>query len=184
MMTRALRSPKHDTQPPAWQEASISLNLGNGHYLLDDGSTALQAASCLLSPQEGDRVLFINSHSGDRYILHLLARPQAGPARLHIPGATGVSMAMPTIELQATEQLTLTSLGDTELSAPVGRVHLTARDLTITVLDNLLQLARHMIGRYENWLTEARGLSHLHGKDTQMTAEQDVRVDAERISIG
>lgn len=184
MMTHALESPSQKTPPPLWYEATVSMTLSQGSYVLDNGFTAQQAVSCLVCPQEGDKVLWMASKDGRRYITHLLSRPQSAPAVLAIPGSSGIKLATSHLALHASQQLTISSMGDAELSAPTGNLKLAARNLTITVLDSLLQLAKHIVGRCDNWLTEAKGLSRLHGQDTQVTADKDVRVDGERISMG
>ncbi|MED5523367.1 DUF3540 domain-containing protein [Gallaecimonas pentaromativorans] len=184
MMTRALKSPTQQTPPPIWHEATVSLTLSPGCYVLDNGFTAQQAVSCLVCPQEGDKVLWLASKDGRRYITHLLLRPQSATANLAVPGASGIAISTSNLALTASEQLSIRSLGDAELSAPTGTLNMAARNLTITVLDSLLQLAKHIVGRCDNWLTEAKGLSRLHGQDTQVTADKDVRVDGERISMG
>ncbi len=166
------------------QEATVVLAMGDGRFLLDDGGTSRQALSCLLVPQAGDRVAWLAGRDGERYLLHLLSRPEPGSFRLEVLGATELGLVAPKLALRASAQLSLSSMGDAEVSAPGGKLKLEVRNLTVTVLESLVQTARHMIGRYENWFSESRSLSRLHGKQTLVTAEQDVRVDGERISMG
>ncbi|QDQ28506.1 DUF3540 domain-containing protein [Chitinimonas arctica] len=169
---------------PILQEAGVALALGEGRLLLDDGGQARQALSCLVRTEPGDRVLWLAGRDGERYVLHVLARPSG--SSLHIEPADGgdLTVAAVGLTLQASRQLSMTSLQDAELSAAGGRLTLAGRDVSLNVLESLLSSARNMVGRCENWLMTAKGLGRLHARQTMVTADEDIRADAERISLG
>ncbi|MBL8511024.1 MAG: DUF3540 domain-containing protein, partial [Betaproteobacteria bacterium] len=52
------------------------------------------------------------------------------------------------------------------------------------VSETLVQSARHTVGRAEHYLMEVKKLLRLQGKQVMVTAEKDVKVDGERISMG
>lgn len=169
---------------PAWAEAGVAVALDDGNYLLDDGRMARQALSCLVQPQQGDRALVAACRQGENYIVHLLARAAAAPALLGVPGAGAVTWRQARIALCASERLALQSLRDAELSAATGTLALNARNLFAGVTDSLVQNARDMVVNAEHYLLQAGRLLRLHGRQASITADSDVKVDAERISLG
>lgn len=168
----------------SWQEAGVLMTLAEGRLLLDDGAGARSALSCLVVPEPGDRVLWVAGSDGERYVLHVLNRPQCGSVQLQAAGATTMTLVAPELRLRATKELSMASLADAELSAAGGRLTLSARDLTFHVLESLIHSARQMIGQCENWLLSASGLGRMRGRQILLTADEDLRADAERISLG
>jgi len=183
MMTNLARSAPSPAARSAWQEAEVVIDLGGGRFRLTDGKGARQAVSCLVGPAPGDRVLLFLGSDGARTIVHVLDRPGSTEARLSVPGAESLTLAAPNVSLQAGEQLTLASDQRMEIVAP-DLISLTARRLQLTVLDDLIQTARHVVSRCEHFVQEARGLLRMHGRQAIVTADEDVRVDAQRISMG
>jgi hypothetical protein len=169
---------------PAWAETSVALELADCHYLLDDGRMAVQATSCLIRPSAGDRVLVAGCKEGENYIVHLLNRTRETGACLNVPGMERLAIQQASIDLYATGQLALRSLGDVEVTAASGTLSLNARNLFTTVTESLVENMRHYVGTAGHYLLEAKQLLRLHGKHATITAEQDVKVDAERISMG
>jgi hypothetical protein len=169
---------------PAWAEVQIAVELGEGSYLLDDGRVAQQAASCLLTPAVGDRVLVVGCRQSENYITHLLHRASDDTAYLSVPGATQMTIRQASISLSATEQIAVHSLRDVEVIAATGVLSLTARNLFTTVTESLVENIRHYVGTVEQYLLDVKKLLRLHGKQASITAEQDVKIDADRISMG
>lgn len=185
-MMHAAKRPQRTPAPaePAWIEATIAVELADGNYLLDDGRVARQALSCIVQPAQGDRVLVAGCRQNDNYIVHLLARPETEAALLQVPGARQLTISQPRIALHATEQAALRSLGDIEVTAAGGNLTLTARNLFSTMTESVVESARHYIGNVGQYLLDVKQMLRLHGKQTSITAENDVKVDAERISMG
>jgi hypothetical protein len=180
---------KDQTKPPApaepyWADTNVAVELGDSRYLLDDGRLAVQATSCLIRPAAGDRVLVAACKEGENYIVHLLGRTRDTDACLAVPGIERLAIRQASIELAAGERIALRSLGDIEVTAAAGELSLTARNLFSTVADSLVENARHYVGSVGQYLLEAKQLLRLHGKHTTITADQDVKVDGERISVG
>jgi len=169
---------------PLWAEVNIVLELDDGSYLLDDGRLAQQAVSCLLRPCAGDRALVASCKGGENYILHLLHRPRSNTACLSVPGVRQLAISQAQIDLSATEGLTLSALHDVEITAVAGVLRMTARNLFTTVSESLVENIHHYIGRAEQYLLDVKQVLRMHGKQASVTAEHDVKIDAERISLG
>lgn len=152
-------------------------------YRLDDGSLAQLATSCLLQPLPDDQVLV--AWCGDvAYITDVLSRAADQPAELTVAGATRLRLAHARLDLQASERMNLHCLQDLDLQAVAGSLTLSARNLVFSAIDALLEQVRHRITRAEQVCMRARGLFKLHGKDSFITADDDVRIDGERINVG
>lgn len=185
-MMQAARNQARSPAPaePGWNEATIAVEISDGNYLLDDGRVARQAASCLVVAAQGDRVLVAACRQGDNYIVHLLTRAEPDSARLCVPGAQQVNFCQPRISLNASEQLALRSLQDIEVTAAGGTLSLTARNLFSSVSESLVENVRHYVGNVGHYLLDVKQMLRLHGKQASITADNDVKVDAERISMG
>lgn len=169
---------------PVWAEACIAVEMQDGSFLLDDGRLAQPAVSCLLKPIAGDKVLVAMAKQGDTYIVHLLHRPRSVSACLSVPGMKQLTIMQQQVEVNAFDGLALRALGDVEVTASTGVLRLTARNLFTTVSESLVQNVRNYIGQAEQYLLDVRQVLRLHGKQASVTAEQDVKIDAERISMG
>lgn len=179
------QSPRLATQlPPVWTEAGVAVALADGTYLLDDGRMANQAASCLMLPQQGDRVLVAACRNNENYIVHVLARQAGENAVLSVPGASQLTMRQAHIVLTATDRVTVQALHDVELTAATGVLALSARNMFATAAGSFVQNVREYVANAEQYLLHARQLLRLHGKQASITAEHDVKVDADRISLG
>lgn len=168
---------------PAWSAASVKVLLGDDRYLLDNGRLALRAPSCLLQPQIGDRVMVL-ALGDEGHIVHILARSKDSPAQLSVSRASSLVMRQDEILLDCRRRLRLRSLGDTEVTAATGTLSLQGRNLFAHALDSLVQQSSHWVARMGHALIEASELLRAHGRQTLVTADQDIKIDAERISMG
>jgi hypothetical protein len=169
---------------PQWSETVVAVVLEGGRFLLQDGRIATQALSCLLEPRAGDRVLGVGCRDGACYIVHLLARPDSDQATLCAPGMAQLTISQPQLALQASTSLSLRALRDVELSAATGTLTISARNLFQTVTESLVENVRFYIGCAEQYLLEVKHLLRQHGEQVMVTADKDVKVDADRISMG
>lgn len=185
--------------PVALADTRITVLFDDGSCLLGNGMRALRAVSCLVEPQIGDRVLVSTSTDGPCHVLHILARNMCarsesahsepahsdyGSARLSVPGATGMSLCQARIAVHAAESLHMGSAGDASLSAAGGTLSLNGRNLFVTVTDSIVEQASHYVGKIGQYLLDVRALLRMHGNDALFTAAHDIKVDAERISMG
>jgi len=165
-------------------EAKVVVSLGSHSFLLNDGRSATQALSCLICPEVGDQVLVATCNGDTPYILHILCRPNLQQAQLSVPGAEQLCIQQGKVTIAAKQSISLSALVDVEVSAATGVLSLNARSLFATVSENLVQNVGHFIGRAEHYLLEVKQLLGMHGQQVLVTAEHDVKVDAERISMG
>ena len=180
------RQPRPTLTPaqPAWLTTTIAVAMGEARYLLEDGRMATQAVSCVIEAAVGDRVLVAACSGLETWIVHVLARPQLDAATLTVPGATRLDIQQAQLALACTGQLALRTLQDIELSAASGAIRMTAQDLTQNVSGAVVAHMQHFVGQAENYLLEVKQLLRQHGQQVIVTADSDVKVDAERISMG
>jgi hypothetical protein len=184
-MMRSAKTPSKLPQPLplALTEASIVVAIEPHAYLLNDGRVARQALSCLIRPEIGDHVLAsVCQH--DTYILHILQRHSTQQAQLSAPGVKALHIEQEQLTLAANDSISLRALNNVDVSAATGVLSLNARNRFATVQDSLVQQAAHFVGKAEHYLLEVRQLLRLHGQQALITADEDVKVDGERISMG
>lgn len=169
----------------------------------DDGMSlvARQAASCLLAPVIGDRVL-VYADRDEAFILAVLVRSAEHAAEISVPGADRVI-------LSASDRLEITA---SNVSVNAGQIDLVSRVLvaagemlttnfrriTETVVDKMVG-ARTITTKVETRTAVVKDVDVLNAGmlvqtvdsvSTQkseialMTAKRDVRIDAERVSVG
>ncbi len=177
-------NPIASTAPAALADTRIAVLFDDGSCLLGNGMRALRAVSCLIEPQVGDRVLASATADGLCHVLHILARSEGDSARLSVPGATALALCQSRISLHAAETLHMGSAGDASLTAAGGTLSLNGRNLFVTVTDTIVEQANHYVGKIGQYLLDVRALLRLHGNDALLTAARDIKVDAERISMG
>ena len=175
--------------PPQWSEAQVAqcpAPAQSPQYRLDDGRLAQQAASCLLVPAAGDTVVLLRTGSG-LYITHVLVRaaPVDGVdrAQLSVPGAQTLAIVQPRLEVACTGSVALRTLGDMELTS-AGAVSVNARHFFAAVAETMVQNAQHLVTHAQHCVLQVAALLRVHGRQTLITADQDMKLDAERISLG
>lgn len=165
-------------------DARIAVLFDDGSCLLGNGTRARRAFSCLVEPQVGDRVLASLTGDGLCHVLHIIARSGGDSASLSVPGVSSVALRQSRIALHAIECLHLGSAGEASLSAAGGTLSLNGRNLFVTVSETIVEQACHYVGKIGQYLLDVRELLRLHGNDALLTAARDIKVDAERISMG
>jgi len=99
-----------------------------------------------------------------------------------LAGASGATIA--SLFPGAASAATYMVSNEIELTAVQGPLSLNARQIFTNASESLVQTARSYIGQVEQFLLNARQLLRLHGEQTMITARQDAKIDAERISLG
>ena len=173
-----------EVAPLNLMEVGVALSLGESRHLLVGGRVARVAVSCLLQSEQGDRALAVETASGELFILHVLSRMQGEEATIVVPGAVQLSLQQRRVVIQGWETIALTSLLDVDITSAHGNLRLNARNLFQTVSDTLVQSATHMVAQVDHCLMQAKKLLRFHGEHVLVTANKDVKVDGERISMG
>lgn len=166
-----------------FHDLRIAVVFDDGDCLLGNGARAARAVSCLVEPLAGDRVLASAGADGRWHVLHILAREAGGAAHLSVPGADALALRQQRVSVHALEALELACAGDASLTS-ARTLSINARSLFCTVAGTLVEQAAQYVGRMGQYLLDARELLRLHGQHALITAERDVKVDGERISMG
>jgi hypothetical protein len=164
-------------------EARIALALSGNRFLLDDGRLARQALSCVIAPEPGDCVLAGGGAGGEVFVLHLLHRADPALAELSVPGAVELRIHQARLALYGHDEVALRSPGKVELSA-AGLLSLQAENIYSTASEALVQSMRHYAGNAEQYLLDVGELLRMHAGHAILHAEQDVKLDGERITVG
>jgi hypothetical protein len=85
-------------------------------------SRAKQAASCLLAPEEGDRVL-VAWLGDERFVLAVLERSGASPSRVEIEGDLEVRVPHGRFTVASQDGIDLTTAGETSIVSRVLSMH-------------------------------------------------------------
>lgn len=153
---------------------------------LDDGRRVSAAASCLLQPEAGDRVL-VSEAVGDELpalILSVLTREAGREALLGVPGTDSLRLTQRRIAIETTEELALRSLQDAELTAATGTLSLQARNLFTTVVETLVENAADRISQVGTFALECAALLRIRSRHGIVTADRQLRIDADQIHLG
>jgi hypothetical protein len=179
-----LKSPVTSSTPLVLSEARVAMVLDDAHCLLANGREASRALSCLVELSPGDVVLCAQSE-GACHVLHVLAREASSvPVAISVPNGAEISLRGRSVSIHALENIELMSARDASVTAATGTLSLNARNLFATVSESLVQQSRYFIGKAGQYLLDVRHLLKLHGQDALITAERDIKADAERISMG
>jgi hypothetical protein len=191
-------APGTHSQPaePRLRTATV-LCASAGRYLLagNDGQIeAERAPSCLIEPTTGDRVLAAEA-DGAAFVLAVLRRDEAIPARIDVPGGLEVRaprgrvlLAGEKVELAASAETTMTtpkmsvsalegkffvdklSMIGARIDAEIGKLSAVA-DTIDTVADRVRQ-------RCERYYRIVKGIDHTRAGTIDMKAEGHARVHA------
>lgn len=165
-------------------QAQITEITEHGNFLVDHHVHAEQAYSCLIRPQIGDQVLCSQSWEGPHYILAILKRSGTQGAYLTVPGEDQLTVHSKKLSIESEKKLELSSLGDLAINACLGTLSVNAFNLFSSVTDNLIQSVKNHIQKVRYFSLESTGLVRTHGTQHLMTAEEDIKIDAERINMG
>jgi hypothetical protein len=156
------------------------LGIDGERALLDDGRCVARATSCLVQPEPGDRVLVCEAPA---LILAVLERPDGREARLSVAGVDTLRLQQRNLAVEAIDTLALRAAREAELST-AGSLRIAARDLATTVLQTLIERAGDRIAKFASYALQVGGLLHMHSGHGIITAERQLRMDAEQLHLG
>ncbi|WP_319531175.1 DUF3540 domain-containing protein [uncultured Cohaesibacter sp.] len=179
---------------PSIHEATVETL--DGQFLF-----ARQAASCLLAPAIGDKVL-VHTQGGSSYILSILERNAEFGAELTVPGAREITLSSAkSLKLKA-PQLGISSKAIhlvTDSLHQIGnfftnnfkKIIESSEDKTISsgIITTSAETRTSVIRDVESLKTrmlsqEIESVATQNSEISLITAKRDVRLDAERVSIG
>ena len=165
-----------------------------------ENRAAVQAASCLLSPQAGDVVMCSASHLGI-HVLHILKRSEHERATISAPGAKRLVLEQPAIDLRTEDfdasavrarvtvehlhlfsRLVAAVTGGFELVA--DRIKRIARLEATSTGDSVRTVRNSDTLRAGHIVHEASEVMSLRSDVAIIEARGDVRVNGERVSVG
>lgn len=212
------RSPEGRSAAPArpvgatLSEARVVAAGSDGEVVVNDGRgdrPARRAASCLVAPRPGDRVLASVNDLGEAFVVSVLERAlpaalQIEPSdtddmvvtagRLRLVGRSRLALVARTLRLHAgttAVHARLVRLVGEAIAGVAGTLQLTARRLE-RYADQAVEVARtstrvvdgidtHRAGTL---VQQTEGVATLTSGQTVLTARKEVRIDGERIVMG
>ncbi|MDB4930368.1 MAG: uncharacterized protein JWM10_2852 [Myxococcaceae bacterium] len=129
--------------PPTLAHRAARVLRVDGHSLLlvtPDGAlpTARRAVSCLVAPQDGDRVLFATLPGDEHWVLAVLEHRDPGPTRIEVDGDLELRAPTGTITAAAAKGVTVAT--GAEVAVLAGSVRVVAQR-GLAALDELTVLA-------------------------------------------
>jgi len=172
-MNTPARIPLSPAASIQWEEAEIGWCLDDGAYRLTDGRLARRALSCLVAAEPGDHVIVL-ACSGGPFVTHVLSR-ESSSVQLSAPGAEKLTIAQAEVEIGASRSVSVTA---------GGTLSLASRHMFTHASETLAQNARHMVTHVQHCVMQVAALLRIHGKQTLITADHDMKLDADRVTLG
>lgn len=132
------------------------------------------AVSLLVTPEVGDKVAFIFLDETGYIINQILARNIQNTS-MTLQTDREVNWLAPRISIQAQDELELVAL---------NTVSMMGNNLVHSAQTSLVQQAETMIMQANQLSATADGVMNLTGKQQMLIAEEDVRIDGNRINMG
>lgn len=172
---------------------------------------ARRAASCLLAPGEGDRVLLATEDGGDAYVLAVLEQRDPSRAAIEVEGDLSIRSARGKITLAAQEGLDLITAAAAQIAASAVDIGaMEALSVTASAVKAEVQKAKVFAATLDSFFERvsvrakrsfraveeldqvkarhldyaAAGNAHLRAGNTFVTAQDLVKLDGEQVHIG
>ncbi len=162
----------------------------DGSYLIDNEYFAYRAIGCLIVPSKDDLVLIVREKDTKAYLLNVLSRTRVNnnseskPVELSIPGNEELLIRGERLNLHGKKSLDLSTLGSMSLSACLGPLKITAKNCFTSVIETLVQIAKFSSLSAEQIIQKAGQTFKTQGRHQLISAQQDVKIDGERINMG
>ncbi|MCY7293845.1 DUF3540 domain-containing protein [Alteromonas sp. a30] len=166
-------------------------------YSIDHRFSAKKALSCLLNPELGDQVLYYQQGEHSWIVSVLESECDAMQAAsneqknsttkdriISINNQAPITLETARFTVNAKDSISMNAAQNIQLTAVLGKLSISARSLIQSVQESCISLAKHWLNRAEYIDQEAEKLLKTHAQHQLMTAEKDVKVDAERINMG
>ncbi len=162
----------------------------NGQVLIDHRLIADRSISCLVSPKEGDLVLYSTGAKNKAFLLSILDRRWEENSdtslniELSVNQSKELSINAKHLKLHGTESVDISSFGSLSISACLGNLKVVAQNMFTSLSGILMQTANHSSLTAQQVNIEAKQILSTRGKNQLIIAEEDIRIDAERINMG
>lgn len=171
-------------------ENRVSRVLEGNLYLLEDGLEVRRAAGCVLDAEAGDRVLVARAVDAGvmetGYIVQILAFANArkDAVNLVVPDCRKVAWQQDEIAVTTANRLSLSSVNEVEIMSLRRAVEIKARQLLTCITNSIVETAKEKISTTEFTQMKSSVLTHIQTKQAIITADEDIRIDGERINLG
>ncbi|MFT3774016.1 MAG: DUF3540 domain-containing protein [Minicystis sp.] len=172
---------------------------------------ARRAASCLLAPAVGDRVLLASEERGDAYVLAVLEQRDPSTATIAVEGDLSLRSIHGKVSVAAQEGIDLVTAAAARIAASAVEVSAVQRlsvaasavkaeldkvKLFASTVDSFMDRVAQRVKRSYRTVEEldqvkarhidyaAEGNAHVSGANTMVTAHDLVKLDGEQVHIG
>mgnify|MGYP000052881150 CR=1 FL=1 len=147
------------------------------------GIIVKQSFSCLVKPEVGDSVL-ISSQSEEKYVVAILVRRSGMQAVVSPANECGLTIKASCITLVSSNDMSFFSKRNICVGAPLGELMIQASSIVQTVSNTVVNIAKEILIRVGYYDLESDTAIMSKASVQIITAEKDIRMDAERINLG
>lgn len=159
--------------PEIWVGEITSFDTKACNWIIDGQFAAKPAMSLMMKLEVTDKVAFIEV-DGIYVVTQILIRSdETIPTTLQ--SNRNVQWLVPKMSFKALESL--------EFMA-ANTITMTAKSLVQSAIASLVQQSENLVQQVNQFSATARGLMRLSGKQQIITAEDDVKIDGQRINMG
>ena len=162
----------------------ISEQLSDECWLLSNGCSANRSFSCLIEPQVGDQIIAASSVN-DIYIIAIIARAEADLVNtLSLPQQQSCQWQAEQLTLVGREKISILSAKEIVINVSLGQLVMSAQDILQTVQNNFVLWCKQFFQKADQVDIQTSQLTKSHSHNQIITADNDIRIDAERINLG
>lgn len=192
-------SPNSNTHLDGNMKTAQVTHIDKNNVVLNGNIAAKQALSCLVRPQLGDLVLYfkadnhawvtaiLSGKSNNEMTQEMDSNGRKGALKdriISLSNNQGMSVETRSFNVNASEDISLHAVNKVQFTAVLGQLSISAKSLVQSIQDSCIQLAKHWLNRAEYIDQEAEKVIKTHAQHQLMTAQKDVKVDAQRINMG
>jgi len=162
----------------------ISEQISEECWLLSNGRSANRSFSCLLEPQVGDQIIAASSVN-EVHIIAIIARSETGLVNsLSLPQQQSCQWQAEQLTLVGREKVSVLSSKEIVINASLGQLVMSAQDILQTVQNNFVLWCKQFFQKADQVDIQTTQLTKSHSHNQIITADNDIRIDAERINLG
>lgn len=155
-----------------------------GNFAINGHIQTRKALSCLIVPKEGDTVLYWKDDQNRGWIISVLYSEQHQEREISLPNNAGIKINTETLTVNASNSIKFNAIKEINLNVALGKLNECARSACQMIQGTLVQFTKHLINRSEYLDFHAEKLLKSHAAQQLITAEKDIKMDADRINMG
>ena len=118
------------------------------------------------------------------WVISVLSSPQPGAREIALPRNQDMKLNANNVVLNAAQSIRLNAVKEININVALGKLNECARSMCQMVQGSLVQLTKHLISKSEYLDFNAQKLLKSHATQQLITAEKDIKMDADRINMG